>query len=1222
MRKLFTLLMCLSTIYCSAQNRLTTSRTSSYYTYIYKISDEDLLNIYNNPKTKLDGNILREPIDSVKTDGLFNEKNLPAGNYLKVSAQKNTLDFKLIERHSAHIHTLSHGSTIDFIVTDNAGNTVNTAVVTTNNKPVTFKHNAGFYSFKPSKHNIVTIKYQNVSNIFALGKQYDEIPVSWFKKKWRAIKLIFKRKRQDDYNKRYRLEYEPNGFMVFNKPKYKPNDTVRFKAYIIDEKSKQPIKLKTLKVKLYEVDDDYEEENGKLLGEVKSYAPGAFEYSFVLTDSLDLDIDDNYKIALEHPLRFHPDDDDDSGKYDDADEDEEEFMRKLYIVGQFRYEEYELKSTAFTMRTDKDRHGPGNLLNVYFKATDENDLPIPDGRVEMVIRAGYPSHYFTPKQFIPDTLWRHTLKLDPVGETKLALPDSIFPKADIDYDIHADFYNSANENREQIKTVSYKYARQHLTAELVGDTMKFAGYELGKSSNLQAWVYAISASGDTLLFKRYTLPVSIKINPYATYYQAETDSAFIDYTLKDKDSGVKIDGYHARDSVFVKVDNLRNLHFWYTIYAGKIIISCGEASSLLYKGLSNIKGPITCVVNYMWAGQLNTEKQVIPYDDKLLTIEVKQPISIYPGQKVKTEIEVKNIKGEPVPNTDITAWAFTSKFENYRQPYVPYLGKLYPAVRIPSPFVPKKLENTWNIKLDWKKWGRSIGLDSIEYYKFTHPNTIYRTEEVPGKKDTITQIAPFVIKDGDIVPVHIIYIDDVPVYFSQAQQLQRYSFSITPGTHSLRLRTKKADIYLREVNLTRHKKLIISVNADGAATADITKMPDSLTVHEANLINKYMIRVANTFNKKLATLESPGRIYVLNPELSGNSNYNNEILVGPLSENISTYLVKSEEPRSFLTEPGYTYTFLPGLLKQKSYLSKYPFRTSLLKVKGADDYTQDALTNSALDTIWQNYLDLRSNTTPLFVNDEAVKAVNGDLVIAIDTTDNKQYFIKNIIIYRNDDPDFILIHPGSKTYFNNMTPGKYRILFLLRKDDYAVAENIIVKANGKNFYRLRLIPKLKDSVSIKISSVIANRPGMRSISDNDFRNDALLIKEAFNEKYLDESTFSGEVSGTVSDVGGVLPGASVSVKGAPAIGTLTDINGRFRLKVTSTAKLIVKFIGFLPQEVTVKPGGDYRIMLQATSQGLDEVVVIGYGGMTRRSLTASVSTITSSQMSLSGRLPG
>ena len=110
------LFLCFTGLICQAQKPLTNSRQSSYYTYIYKLKPEDVLRFYQHPDKDLDDKVLHNPIDSFKTDDdRFWENNLPAGNYLKVYAEKNRLEYKLIENHSVYLKLMSNDYDLRFI---------------------------------------------------------------------------------------------------------------------------------------------------------------------------------------------------------------------------------------------------------------------------------------------------------------------------------------------------------------------------------------------------------------------------------------------------------------------------------------------------------------------------------------------------------------------------------------------------------------------------------------------------------------------------------------------------------------------------------------------------------------------------------------------------------------------------------------------------------------------------------------------------------------------------------------------------------------------------------------------------------------------------------------------------------------------------------------------------------------------------------------------------
>lgn len=102
-----------------------------------------------------------------------------------------------------------------------------------------------------------------------------------------------------------------------------------------------------------------------------------------------------------------------------------------------------------------------------------------------------------------------------------------------------------------------------------------------------------------------------------------------------------------------------------------------------------------------------------------------------------------------------------------------------------------------------------------------------------------------------------------------------------------------------------------------------------------------------------------------------------------------------------------------------------------------------------------------------------------------------------------------------------------------------------------------------------------------------------------------------EVSGTVSDANGPLPGASVVVKGTTT-GTQTDFDGNFSIQVSSSdAVLVFSYVGYSTQEVAVSGRSSINVVLEEDATALEEVVIIGYGQTTVKDATGSVTAVTS-----------
>ena len=114
--------------------------------------------------------------------------------------------------------------------------------------------------------------------------------------------------------------------------------------------------------------------------------------------------------------------------------------------------------------------------------------------------------------------------------------------------------------------------------------------------------------------------------------------------------------------------------------------------------------------------------------------------------------------------------------------------------------------------------------------------------------------------------------------------------------------------------------------------------------------------------------------------------------------------------------------------------------------------------------------------------------------------------------------------------------------------------------------------------------------------------------------YAQSLTVTGKV---VDSEGYEVIGGSVIIKGAAGIGTVTDIDGHYSLKVNDASKdvLVFSYVGMTPQEVKVNNQSVINVTLQADAVLLDEVVAIGYATVKRKDLTGSVASVNSKELS-------
>lgn len=105
-----------------------------------------------------------------------------------------------------------------------------------------------------------------------------------------------------------------------------------------------------------------------------------------------------------------------------------------------------------------------------------------------------------------------------------------------------------------------------------------------------------------------------------------------------------------------------------------------------------------------------------------------------------------------------------------------------------------------------------------------------------------------------------------------------------------------------------------------------------------------------------------------------------------------------------------------------------------------------------------------------------------------------------------------------------------------------------------------------------------------------------------------------QVKGLVlNEIDQPIAGINIKVKGSTT-STVSDASGRFVIKASANDVLVFSAIGFKIQEITVSPGKEIKVNLLMDMQGLEEVVVIGYGTQKRSNLTSAVTSVSGEKL--------
>ena len=143
-----------------------------------------------------------------------------------------------------------------------------------------------------------------------------------------------------------------------------------------------------------------------------------------------------------------------------------------------------------------------------------------------------------------------------------------------------------------------------------------------------------------------------------------------------------------------------------------------------------------------------------------------------------------------------------------------------------------------------------------------------------------------------------------------------------------------------------------------------------------------------------------------------------------------------------------------------------------------------------------------------------------------------------------------------------------------------------------------------------------------------FENNYITLVQKSQSVTQNKKKISGKI---VDSTGEPVIGANIVEKGTTN-GTITDLNGNFTLEVSSKSILLVSYIGYAPQEVTVGNLQSINVKLREDTEMLDEVVVVGYGTQKKSDVTTAVASVSSENLknraavnfgeAMAGQVPG
>lgn len=821
------------------------------YNYLYKLNKEQVRWMIDSPWVSHDNWIFDNLIDSasVTSSRGRNYRSLRAsdkkkGYYLQVNFSELAINTNLFIDQQFFPTVQETNGEWWFIMRDTMQNIVKNGKLTLIKSKEKYKDTVFTYDSSCLCYQVPTLVKDHWFLFEADGAfyyMYMQSPYKKIKRKWWKF---WKKSKIRNVNSSPRYNYKPRlgrrvinwvgglgrafkakptlmsmnpGYIVINQPKFKHDDTLKMKSFLVNRRGKPLRKKLVLQL------TTTERGRAKVIftKKIKPITRGAYVYEFLIPDSFELDR--NYNLSIREN-KFKRKKVRKGRKWKKTKE--KILVGKVYKNINFKVEDYELNKIKYTWEDRKSEYYRGKQIWLYAKAVDANNLPVPDAKVHLRLNIRRINDTYDSLITIADTVFRNyfdtTLNCSPDGLTPIRLPGYLLPNADIEVQGIMTFINA--DNKPGRATHYFKVLANSRRYYVVADSNGVrAGYLVQGSDSVGKKGKWRVQYGNVFKDKDVTLP----------YYQ-DWEHGATRYILIS-DSGRTVTKYEAprtppqppyininktHDSLYVSFKNPLGIEVAYRIYNDEELLTKGAATQINYAIKLKGKKPVRVRYTYSWAGGIYTKEAVGWVKEKQLNVKINQPTTVFPGQDVAVDITVTDYKNRPVKKTNLTAYALNMEMDGVAPPQMPYYGKSYGSkLRVKLLNYPRAWFGNMNQnvnEMDNKMFHK------FQMYRFPYYRLMYAPKAIGTLYDSIadgkTQLSLFALdrepKKGiqKIKGEYAIWLDDDMIYYNVSTNL-RNAFTVTPGKHKLKIRSAY-HMYEFNIDVRKGWRNLIGINAD------------------------------------------------------------------------------------------------------------------------------------------------------------------------------------------------------------------------------------------------------------------------------------------------------------------------------------------------------------------------------------------------------------------------
>jgi hypothetical protein len=668
--------------------------------------------------------------------------------------------------------------------------------------------------------------------------------------------------------------------------------------------------------------------------------------------------------------------------------------------------------------------------------------------------------------------------------------------------------------------------------------------------------------------------------------ESEKNEKFVKVNLKNpRKIDVRLTVFHAKDS--------QTKPIYDAVLSGDTVFQIPALITDSYEILAQ----------YFWNGYNQILRKDVLSREKKLNLAVTQPDKIYPGQSQSVSIKVTDFNDRPAVDVKLTAFSVNSTFTTSNVPDLTAYPTPNNTIAGINEFVQKKYDKNSSLPLS-KSAITKYQLDTIELYRLLYPKeSIYEVSLNLPNLNALPQFSPYVIENGNAIPIHLIYINDELIYFSGADIKSDYSFEVdTAREYKISLRTHNRQYNFEIANLQKGEKRIIVINAplfenttlqtdtlkNLLSASEIRVIQNNLLLLDKNIVTTYYNELEYEYASYLPYIVQGTRKF----KIAVKSNYNhynyhyednwsntknikrnvNYLTVGVLNMYRKfDYIHKNQFVRNMSFKPMHVYTELGAQIVAYRVDSIAHLTDTLSAQPFMPNFLENITENSDIQIA--DTLIAEEQTTPYFSNSNIhIDKINvGTVRFAWEKDIDLSY--ATLVSYNPDAQtdyrykNMYSITGNKEVVFYDVPADKYSLILQNKNGTFTVIEPIETKSKGINYFKLALNTPFYKKNSVSRWALLEARDSLKptakyQIADSlDFviaapqSYGSLLYSQVGNKgNFVRGRVISYEVDSTnvnaVKDKSTEIYGGGLSVSVKPlAITTQTDMFGEFEIYV-------------------------------------------------------------------------